>query len=131
MLRPYTVIIGLTLEHLQDIKIVNARSEISFLQIVPNVSHAVEYAIKIGLKQINTGEGNLSAWPTVALLLSCGMQKIVCFVPVIGCVRINNFCLTGCVAINFHNYRSCHKDIINSYICYQRIIAHNLLHTAG
>jgi hypothetical protein len=46
-------IIRLTLEHLQDIKIVNARSEISFLQIVPNVSHAVEYAIKRGLKYKN------------------------------------------------------------------------------
>jgi len=61
MLRPYTVIIRLTLEHLQDINIVNSRSEISFLQIVRNVSHAVEYFIKIGLKQVKTGEGNLSA----------------------------------------------------------------------
>jgi hypothetical protein len=98
---------------------------------VPDVSHAVEYVTKIGLKQIKTGEGNMSAWPAVALLLSCGMQKIVCYGPVIGCVRISNFCMTGCVEINFHNYRSCHKEIINSYTSYQRSIAHNVLHTAG
>jgi hypothetical protein len=98
---------------------------------VPNVSHAVDYIIKRGLKQITSGEGNLSAWHTVALLLSCGMQKIVCYAPVIGCVRINIFCLTGCVAINFHNYPSCHKEIIKSSTSYQRSIEHNLLHTAG
>jgi hypothetical protein len=96
---------------------------------VPNVSHAVEYVIKVGLKQIKTGEGNLSAWHGVGLLLSCGIQKIVCYAPVIGCVRINNFCLTGCVAINFHNYPSCHKEIIKSCTSYQRSIAYNL-HTA-